>query len=251
MTIETYGTGERLRIAAALAHKIEPKHLVLLPIPTTKDKIYINKTDIPLIDTLDGVGEGSVVVGYGIPGDYKDLVHNMGADVIDLEEDEDFLCENARLTAIGTLGYLLSTSKKEPKDLCFGIIGYGRIGSRLAEMLLFFGARVKVYTSKEATCIFLGKYGIESAYVAKDDGYYDFSGLDIIINTAEKDMTESFPLGKISDGVRVIELASGDNFIGVNGVERLPSIPEKAFAESSARAYFDRIKKFYSARGEA
>ena len=52
-----------------------------------------------------------------------------------------------------------------------------------------------------------------------------------------------FRSGALPLGVRVIELASGENFKGVSGVERLPAIPERMYPESAAGAYADAVKR--------
>lgn len=245
MSIETYGTGDRIRVAARLSASLPTGHLVILPVPTTKDKKTVFGTDVLLSETLVNVGEGSVVVGYGLPEEYKKKAEGLGAKLLDLSLCEDFLAENAHLTAIGTLAHVFKSEKKVPRDLRFGVVGYGRIGSRLVRMLLFFGARVKVYTTKVLTSINLGECGVDCACsLDTSDGKYDFSGIDILINTAPKDMTDAFENKKIPDGMRVIELASGDNFSGIEGVEKLPALPERAYPESAGREYFKAIEKF-------
>ena len=243
MSIETYGTGERLRCAARIARDISHKHLVLLPVPTTRDKKHVANTDIPLEDTLVNVSGGSVVVGYGLPDFYKERISALGAAALDLSLDERFLEDNAYITAVGALGYILTNVKSSPEALSIGVVGYGRIGSRLVRMLLFFGARVRVYTSKVLTSLDLGECGIDSVCLSEwGGGVYDFSGLDILINTAPKDMSESFPDG-IGD-MRVIELASGHNFEGVSGVEALPSLPDRMYPESAGVAYASALQRF-------
>lgn len=244
MNIETYGTGERLKAAARLSRNIQSKHLVLLPVPTSRDKVHVSGTDILLSDTLVNVGVGSTVVGYGLPLDYRSMAESLGGVVLDLSLDEEFLKENSRITAVGALGYLLTTSKSSPDALRIGVVGYGRIGSWLVRYLLFLGAKVRVYTSKMLTSLDLGECGVDSVCVCDSGGgVYDFSGLDILINTAPKDMRDSFPLGKYSD-MRILELASGNNFDGVSGVERLPSLPEKMYPESAGAEYASAIERF-------
>ena len=245
MSIETYGTGERLRVAArTLAPHAVQAHLVLLPIPTSRDGICVTGTDIPLSETLSGVEEGSVVVGYGLPKDYLNEVAARGGRALDISLDEDFLCENAYLTAVGTLGYILTTDTRAPRDRVFGIVGYGRIGSRLLRLLLFLGARVVIYTSRHLTNIELGECGVHSVCISgESDGKYDFSGIDILINTAPRDMSASFPEGKVPLGMRVLELASGKNFSGVEGVEELTSLPGRMYPASSGLAYAEAALK--------
>ncbi len=245
MSIETYGIGERLRVAARLSSTLDVSHLVILPVPTTKDKKHILGTGILLSDTLCNAEENSVVVGYGLPEPFVLMARERGAEVLDLLCDEEYLCDNAYITAVGALGYILTTVKNSPNDIRFGIVGYGRIGSRLVRMLLFLGARVRVYTSKVLNCFELGECGIDCVAVSECDGdMYDFSDIDVLINTAPKDMTQGIKNGNASENMRIIELASGDNFIGIERVEKLPGIPEKMYAESAGRTYFSAIKRF-------
>ena len=245
MSIETYGGGERLRHAARLAfHYGIGRRLVLLPIPSSRDKINITGTEIPLSETLFDIDSRTLVVGYSLPTEYIDSVTGRGGAALDLSLDEKFLADNAYVTAVGTLGYILTTSKLAVSDMRVGIVGYGRIGSRLSQMLLFHGAKIRVYTSKILTRVDLGECGIESVSVcAMGECASDFLGVDILINTAPKDMSDIFR-GGLPIGMRLIELASGDNFKGVDGVEKLPALPERMYPESAGAAYAAAIKRF-------
>ena len=84
MNLETYGTGKRLIEAARLCSRLPIEHLVLLPVPTTKDNVYITQTDIPLSRTLCNVGARSVLVGYGLPEEYKKDAEGRACAVLDL-----------------------------------------------------------------------------------------------------------------------------------------------------------------------
>lgn len=255
MSIEAYGTGERITRAARLAREAglwlgEP-HLVLLPVPTTRDKKHVSGTDIPLADTLCNVTRCSTVVGYGLPDNYKGEAEARGARVLDLSCDGEFLAENAYVTALGTLSYVLKTTERIPQGTRFGIVGYGRIGSRLVRLLLFMGADVRIYTSKALTRLELGECGISTVGVSRTDGgEYGFSGLDILINTAPKDMSAYFKHRTAADKMRIIELASGNNFDGVVGVEALPSLPDKTYPESAGRAYFEAVMRYCRSEGD-
>lgn len=246
MSIETYGKGERLRHAARLLGLENPKgRLILLPVPTTRDKKQVTNTEILLEDIIRGADSDSLIVGYGIPEAQALLARESGALLLDLSCDEKYLYENAKITAVGAVGYILTTSQRAPCDLCFGIVGYGRIGSALVRMLLFLGARVRVFTSRSLTRLELGEYGVSaSPYCDLEVGGEDFSDIDILINTAPKDMSEHFKEGKIPSGMRVLELASGENFRGISGVEFLPSLPEKMYPESAGRAYYGAVMRF-------
>ena len=68
--------------------------------------------------------------------------------------------------------------------------------------------------------------------------------LDVLVNTAPSPLAECFAGGKIPRGLCVIEVASGNNFVGVEGVVKLPSIPERSYPKSAGRAYFHAIQRY-------
>lgn len=247
MCIETYGTGGRIKCAARLASSLKIPHLVILPVPTTKDGKTVFNTDIPLGDTLCNIDAGTLVAGYAMPQWYKEQIKERGAFCLDLSLDENFLIDNAYITALGALGYVFTTSAAIARDMKVGIVGYGRIGSALVKLFLFFGAKTKVFTSKAANCRALGECGIDCV-CDEAVNFSDFSGLDILINTAPKDMKNSFADGAVPSGMRVLELASGDNFSGVRGVERLPSLPDKMYPESAGKSYYEAILRYISSQ---
>ena len=66
-----FGKGERLAECARVLER-EPSlskysELVILPIPTTKDGAHLAETGTTLRELAATVGEGSFVLGYGIP----------------------------------------------------------------------------------------------------------------------------------------------------------------------------------------
>ena len=257
MKIENYGAGQRcaavMRLLLSFCEEHRSSHIdriIILPIPTSRDGVHISGSD-RLVSEISGmVSARDAVCGYAIPKKDKERLLCRGARVYDAAEDEAFLSENARLTAEGALGYILTGSKKSVKDMKIGVVGYGRIGRYLVHMLLSMGASVRVYTSKKATRVSLGECGVESEYMARDaDTIPNLQGLDCVINTAPIHLGKTFAEG-IPKGLSVIELASGDNFPGVAGVIHLPSVPDRLYPESSAELYFDGIIRCLFGGGE-
>lgn len=253
MTIENFGVGARcaetlrLLLCAEADGRLPDsiKRCVLLPIPTSRDKVHLSGTDKLLDEVFSDVKKGDLVMGYGINEESKSSMRNRGAIVYDALDDEEFLSENAEETAVGALGYILSTTSTTPRDTKFAIVGYGRIGSRLLRMLLFLGASVKVYTGKEKTCVCLCESGVD-AHLIERGAPIPKNDANIIINTAPTDLSSSFEDGKLPKNLRVIELASGDNFKGISGIEKLPGIPDKLYGKSAGRTYFSRILNYLS-----
>ena len=151
MNIHTYGADQRLEFCREyiLKRRIRAaKSIALLPIPTSKDGITLNGSREPLSELAEKLSSYDVVAGYGIAKEYRALLSERGAVVIDVSRDEEYLAENASLTAVGTVGRILTEERSAPCDLSFGIIGYGRIGQRLLHILMFLSGKVTVFTSK-------------------------------------------------------------------------------------------------------
>ena len=250
MRIENLGAGKRCENAAARLAEADMrgamppalKSITLLPIPTSRDSVHIGDSGRQLASLLPNAERGALFVGYGMPSDFTAEAEARGALVFDMRRDEKFLLENADLTAKGALGYILSRFDKAPSDLFIGISGYGRIGSLLAKHLLFLGARVRVYTSREDILLELCRCGIDSELTDYKSPICA-EGLDALVNTAPCDMRGALG-GRAEYPFRIIELASGANFRDISGVEYLPSLPERLYPESAAEAYFRAVMRY-------
>lgn len=204
--------------------------LILLPIPST-DGSLVRGTNIPLSDVLAHTDRESAVVGYALPPDQVLALASRGVFVFDLFNSEEFLSSNSQLTAEAALGIILSTERRAPRDLTVGIVGYGRIGGRLFNLLMFLGASVRVYTTRESVALSLCEVGADAELICDKT---DFSGVDILVNTAPESLFASLAEeGKMLP--RIIELASGSNFPAGIAVERYPALPSRAYPESAGR----------------
>ena len=85
----------------------------------------------------------------------------------------------------------------------------------------------------------LGEWGVECH---SGDSTQDFLGLDVLINTAPRCITDIAGVELLyASGVSVFDLASGENFGGSERVVRLPAIPDRVFPKSAGYAYADAI----------
>ena len=216
------------------------KKIILLPIPSTRDNRTILNTKVGINELIPTFDKDTFISGYGLSDAFSEEVRERGAAFLDLCRDEEFLLENAELTALATLGIFLGSTRISPHEVRVGVVGYGRIGKRLVNMFLFHGASVRVFTSRADTRLDLCEYGIASVISSFDA---DLSGLDLLINTAP---ARIFTPEAIPRGLRIIDLASGENFPGVDGVERYPSVPAKMFPISAGRAWGRAIERYIS-----
>ena len=248
MNIRTYGADERLVFCCEYLNSERPRgirEMFLLPIPSSR----LGDGEELLRDVL-GAGENKdtapgeiAVVGYGIPKEIKERLSSFGALVVDVSLDEEFLLENAHLTAVGTVGRLLSDLNAAPCDLSIGIIGYGRIGRALLGLLLPLGARPVVFTGNDSVRLELGRSGISTAaYNALRDGegLHGVGDIDVIMNTAPSRLVGEETLSRLKNA-KIFELASGDNFPPGADVVRLPSLPARAYPRSAGRCLAESV----------
>ena len=242
MIIHTYEEGGRADAAREYIEehrdKIPYKRLIILPIPTTKDKVHLRGSEVLISDIVNNSLPGDAVIGYDLPTAFSEALLAKGVGVYDAGRDEEFLLENAELTALAALGILLTGGRRALSDIRFGIVGYGRIGKKLARMLLFHGAFVRIYTSKSKTMLELGALGLS---VLESSESADLSDIDVLINTAPAPIFGS----NIPEKVRVIDLASGENFPR-GRAESYPSVPAKMFPISAGRALGRGALKYFT-----
>jgi hypothetical protein len=124
---------------------------------------------------------------------------------------------------------LLTTERRVPKDVSFGIVGYGRIGREITRLLLFLGASVRVFTTRKDVRLLLSEFGVSTSESVCGA---DLSGIDVLINTAPARIFDNGDDPYLKK-MRVIDLASGNNFPSLENAESYPSIPAKMYPESS------------------
>ena len=243
MTVEIFSSDKRLLYAKNVitSGNLDFERVYLMPIPSTKDGIFINGTDIKLSDIY--VGTKDAVIAYGLPDGVRSAFISRGAVVYDGSLDEDFLVFNAKLTALGVLGNVITKKKKSPEDVRFGVIGYGRIGRELVKYLYFVGATPTVYTSKEEVQKQLSEAGVNASLLSDAD----FENVDVIINTAPVKILDRVNVDRpTASEVAIFDLASGDNFESSSGVIKLMSVPGKVYPESAGVGYGEMALKYFT-----
>ena len=240
MEIRSFGVGRRMRecekvLATSLGGYTG--RLILLPIPTTRDNIYINSTDRTVDSVIPFIDSSTTLVGYKIPDILITYARKVGAPVLDLSEDESFLAENSRISAVGAIGYMLTNRSTEPSGMTVGVIGYGRIGRELVRLLLLLGADVRVYTSRPSVAFELGESGIRASAI----NHSELFELDLLINTAPARLIS---VSELPPELDVLDLASGSIFDSGERLIKLSSIPEAFYPISAGKIYAEAVMRF-------
>ena len=224
--------------------------VLLLPVPCTKDGKHLNAPleEAPLLWDVGLSGPGRIF-GGAFSCDFLKGMRREGKVVTDLLSVPSFVEENAVLTAEAALGVGMEACKRSFRKTTIGIVGYGRIASRLARLLLLMGAEVLVFARKE-----------EARLAATLDGAcaYDLTEMKaelprvrLLYNTAPAPLLTKETTATLRD-CAVVELASGKENITLGNTQGVTltfahSLPGKILPVSAgtviARTLHQILKK--------
>ena len=171
------------------------------------------------------------------------------ARLIDLWADEALLLENARLTAEGAVAAAMRTSSRSIKEMRCLVIGWGRIGRELTELLVAIGASVTVASrSAHSRCQAVAR-GARTAFTeAIADA---LPGQQLIFNTAPAMVLDEDALRRAERDVMIVDLASPPYGVDLwaawrRGMRawREPGLPGRYCPTSAAQALLDAMDRY-------
>lgn len=176
--------------------------------------------------------------GTKVVGGRLERAEFSGCSRLDLLEDAKYLAENARLTAECALRIL---EEKLPTAI-FGcrvlVIGWGRIGKCLAQLLRSMGARVVVAARKPADLGMLEALGYEAVAMEKIPKH--LPRMRVVINTAPAPVLGEAELALLpANGVK-LDLASSRGLAGAD-VLWARGLPGKMLPEASGQLIARRM----------
>lgn len=173
--------------------------------------------------------------------------------LIDLWTDETLLLENARLTAEGALASAMRASSRALVGMNCMVIGWGRIGRALTELLVALGARVTVASRSDAGKNRAVERGAEAVDTADIAGALPKRKL--IFNTAPAMVLDGPALGYADPDAMLIDLASPPYGIDLRAAWnrglrawREPGLPGRYCPQSAAQALLNAMDRL--TRGE-
>ena len=97
-----------------------------------------------LIEMMKELAPGSVLVGAQISDGLLEQASLSGVQYLNLMADEAFAVQNAIPTAEGALNIILTNTQCVLRGMDIAIVGFGRIGKMLSQMLYLLGANIHV-----------------------------------------------------------------------------------------------------------
>ena len=178
-------------------------------------------------DLLSKLPEDITVIGGNLP---KDVFANHS--VIDLLHDEMYLAENAAITADCAMALARQHLDVIWKGCPVLILGWGRIGKCLAQLLRNAGADVTIAARKVTDIAMLKAlgYGADHIYHL----YYGLLRYRVIFNTVPQPVLRQEQTAHCREDCLLVELASTPGIDG-KGVISALGLPGKMAPESSGR----------------
>ena len=177
-----------------------------------------------------------------------------GPRMVDLWKDETLQVENAWLTAEGAVSAAMRNSGRCLRGMCCAVIGWGRIGRALTELLVALGARVTVISRSESHRHRAIERGAEAVAPERMGNALNAAGL--VINTAPAMVLDKDALQHMARDAMAIDLASPPYGIDLRaawarGIRawREPGLPGRYCPESAAAALLRAIARGGDRRG--
>lgn len=198
---------------------------VLLPVPSF-DRSGNLKCHIPLPQLLSSIPEDVTVIGGNLG--------NLPCKKWDLLQDPDYLAQNAYITAHGALKLAANRLPMTFRDTDPLVIGWGRIGKHLSQLLKACGAKVTVAArdpQKRAMAASLGYRTCTIAQIRPNKHR-------LILNTVPAPV-----LSETNPGILKIDLASTPGMAG-NDVLIAPGLPGKETPESAGKLIATTVLRY-------
>ena len=175
-------------------------------------------------------------------------VHWEDARIVDLWRDEALQRDNAWLTAEGALCAAMRAGDKCLRDARALVIGWGRIGGALTEMLVALGAKVTVASRTRAHRHRAIERGAEAVVTERLPEV--LPGVDVIFNTAPAMVLDAEALRHVNREALIIDLASLPCGVDLRAAWALglrawrePGLPGRHCPESAAAALYRAMRR--------
>ena len=206
----------------------------------------------------------------GVPMDFEELLSKLPEDarvytcgpkhpdfdrrVTDLWADETLLADNAALTAEGAVAAAMRASDRAMRDMRCLVIGWGRVGRALTELLVGIGAPVTAVSRSESGRNRAAERGAEA--VPTGELARILPNCDLVFNTAPSLVLDEALLERVNDDALLIDLASPPYGIDLAAAWRMglrawrePALPGRCCPRSAAEALLRAIDRHERGEG--
>ena len=203
---------------------VKNAQILLLPLPLSRDQLQITGTDVPFSMFFACLKEETTIF-CGLPDNIiSNQIQKHNCTVIDYAKDEIFMIRNALPTAEGAVGIAMSALRRTISGSQTLVVGYGRIGKLLADLLHSMGATVTVAARKETDLALARLHGCQTCLIHEDGDYSTLSlshPYHVILNTVPVRLIDEKLLRTLKPDTVLIDLASAPGGIDYDAANRI------------------------------
>ena len=232
-----------------VASDIKEAECIVTTIPFTRDNEKITGTDFLIKDLIKILQEeNKVLISGSISLSLRDELYARNITYYDLLQLEEVAIKNAIPTAEGAIFSAIQNSNITLNSSNVLILGFGRIGKVLANMLKGFGANIYVEARKEIDLSYIEAYGYNKIHLNDLNDYLD--RFDFIFNTIPNVILDETRLKLLKQNALIVDLASvpgGMDYkvaknLGIN-VDWALALPSKVAPKTAAIYLKEAIDK--------
>lgn len=199
---------------------IENAEIVIGSIPLSSNNIQINtpfsKKNITLEELAKKIKNKKFIAG-NIKKEFYEYNKNNGSEIIDLLEKEELTILNTISTAEGAIQIAMEETIKTLHSSNILILGFGRVGKTLANMLKGIGANVYCEARKNEDLAWIKTYGYEP--ITLDNLNENLNKFDIIMNTIPSLVLKEKEIKYLKKDCLLIDLASSPGGIDIKAAK--------------------------------
>lgn len=240
--------------AKTLREATEKSDIVLGPIPFSSNGKTINtpfsNNKTLLSDFMDRLS-GKTLIAGSIRQEIYEIASEKNVKVIDILKREELAVLNAVSTAEGTIKIAIEETPRNLHGSNILVLGFGRIGKILSNMLKGLGANVACEARRNSDLAWIKAYGYEPIPISnlKDN----LNRFDIIINTIPYIILDKENLDNVKKDALIIDLASNPGGVDRNAIKERKikfvwalSLPGKVAPITSAEFIKETLYNIYN-----
>ena len=233
--------------------KLQECDYLFLPIPYKTNrgliKMPFSKKSFTLHDVQAVLKEDCVVLLGKSDSESEYFLNLRSLKFWDFLKDENFLVENARLTAEAALAIAMLRNTKSLNDCKVSILGFGRISKQLIRLLNAFNCPIYVTTRRNMDESNENLNG--GGFIHTNRALKAVNKADIVFNTIPKIIFDEKKMTEVKANVTIFELSSYPyvfdmDYARAKGMDiRIEAgLPGRFFPKSAAKAIYKSFKTF-------
>lgn len=211
---------QKIEKCKTLDETIENAEIVIGPIPLSSNNIQINtpfsKKNITLEELAKKIKNKKFIAG-NIKKEFYEYNKDNSSEIIDLLEKEELTILNTISTAEGAIQIAMEETIKTLHSSNILILGFGRVGKTLANMLKGIGANVYCEARKNEDLAWIKTYGYEP--ITLDNLNENLNKFDIIMNTIPSLILKEKEIKYLKKDCLLIDLASSPGGIDIKAAK--------------------------------